>query len=179
MVGSGGPRRREVRDQRIDLLGPVSCYSLCAAGDSARSRMKHTYTPVRDAKSGQSGNPARTLNPNVYKTISTARGVQYHTWNQEARALREPGKNPARSHFNLCLAQGPGAFPFSAWNVGQAADAEGEPLEWSAVAKHTLYSLPLQPQPECEDAQRLGDSHEGPGEHLEASGWALGSEADV
>ena len=60
LVGSGGPCRREVRDQRIDLLGPVSCYGLCAAGDSARSRMKHTYTPVRDAKPGQSGNPART-----------------------------------------------------------------------------------------------------------------------
>ena len=106
LVGSGGPCRREVRDQRIDLLGPVSWYSLCAAGDSARSRMKHTYTPFREAKPGQSGNPARTLNPNVYKTTITARGVQYHTWNQGARAIREPGKNPARSHFNLCLAQG-------------------------------------------------------------------------
>ena len=51
-------------------------------------------------------------------------------------------------------------------------------LEWSAVAKHTLYSLPLQPQPECEGAQRLGDSHEGPGEHLEGSGRALGGETD-
>ena len=113
----------------------TSVMRLCAAGDSARSRMKHTYTPVREAKPRQSENPARTLNPNVYKTISTARGVQYHTWNKEVRAIREPGKDPARSHFNLCLAQGPDAFPFSSWNVGQAADADGEPLEWSANCK--------------------------------------------
>ena len=153
---------------RYEISGSTSlgqCYAL-GCGRRFSSQPYEAYIHPIQRREGQSGNPARAMNPNVYKTTSTARGVQYHTQNQEVRAIREPGKDPARSHFNLCLAQGPDAFPFSSWNVGRALDADGEPLEWSAVAKHTLYSLPLQPQPECEDAQRLGDSHEGPGEQL-------------
>ena len=82
-------------DERYEISGSTSlgqCYEL-GCGRRLSSQPYEAYM-FRDVKSGQSGIPARTMNPNVYKTTSTARGVQSHTQNQEVRAIREPGKDP-------------------------------------------------------------------------------------
>ena len=62
---------------RYEISGSTSLGQCYALGCRFSSQPYEAYM-FRDVKSGQSGNPARTMTPNVYKTISTARGVQYH-----------------------------------------------------------------------------------------------------
>ena len=101
-------------DERYEISGSTSLGQCCALGCGRRfSSQPYEAYMFRDVKSGQSGIPARTMNPNVYQTTGTVRGVQYHV------QIRDPGKDLARPH-KPCngLAQGPEAFPFSIGNVG-------------------------------------------------------------